>query len=67
MALEVVNTLLSRFISSFLADTITMLFIQVHFYGSHKFPYRSLLLSTTILNDTQGMYIVELICITVLL
>ena len=64
MALEVVNTLLSRFISSFLADTITMLFIQVHFY---KFPYRSLLLSTTILNDTQGMYIVELICITVLL
>ena len=34
----------------FLADTITMLFIQVCFYGSHKFPCRSLLLSTTVLN-----------------
>ena len=30
-----------------------MLFIQVRFYGSHKFPCRSLLLSTTILNDTH--------------
>ena len=40
------------FISSFLADTITMLFIQVHFYRSHTFTCRSLLLSTTVLNDT---------------
>ena len=30
-----------RFILSFLADTITMLFIQVRFYGSNKFPYQS--------------------------
>ena len=28
-----------------------MLYIQVHFYGSHTFPCRSLLLSTTVLND----------------
>ena len=28
-----------------------MLFIQVHFCGSHKYPYQSLLLSTTVLND----------------
>ena len=27
----------------FLADTITVLFIQVHFYGSYIFPCRSLL------------------------
>ena len=40
----------ARFISSFLADTITMLFIEVHFYGSHTFPYQSLLLSTIVLN-----------------
>ena len=39
-------------VASFLADTITMLFIQVCFYGSHKFPCRSLLLSATVLNDT---------------
>ena len=35
----------------FSADTITVLFIQVHFYGSHTFPCQSLLLSTTVLND----------------
>ena len=34
-----------------LAGTITKLFIQVHFYRNHIFPCRSLLLSTTILND----------------
>ena len=38
----------------FLADTITLLFIQVHFYGSHKFPCQSLLLSTIVLNDNFG-------------
>ena len=35
----------------FSVDTITMLFIQVHFYRRHTFPCLSLLLSTTILND----------------
>ena len=37
----------------FLADTIAMLFIRVHFYGSHKLPCQSLLLSATILNDAH--------------
>ena len=41
-------------VPSFLADYITMLFIQVCFYGSHKFPCRSLLLSTTVLNDRDA-------------
>ena len=36
----------------FSADTITLLIIQVRFYGSHTFSCRSLLLSTTVLNDT---------------
>ena len=31
----------------FLADTITPLFIQVHFCGIHTFPCQSLLLSTS--------------------
>ena len=31
---------------------ITLLFYPGAFYRSHKFPYLSLLLSTTILNDT---------------
>ena len=35
----------------FLAGTITKLFIQVHFYRNPTFPYGSLLLSTTVLND----------------
>ena len=35
----------------FSAQTITMLFIQVHFYRSLTFPCWSLLLSTTVLND----------------
>ena len=37
----------------YLADAITMLFIQVHFYGSHTFPCRSLLLSTNILLEQK--------------
>ena len=36
---------------TFLADTITRLYIQVYFYGTHSFPCQSLLLSTTVLND----------------
>ena len=39
---------------AFLADTITVLFIHVCFYGSHTFLCRSLLLSTTVLNDNQN-------------
>ena len=36
----------------FLADTITMLFMQVRFCGSHTFPYQFLLLNTITPNDT---------------
>ena len=34
-----------------MADTVTLLFIQVCFYGSHTFPCQCLLLSTSVLND----------------
>ena len=37
-------------------------FIQVRFYGSHKFPCRSLLLSTTVLNDMY-IYFLYNVCI----
>ena len=35
----------------FLTNTITILFIQMHFYRSHIFPCQSLLFNTTVLND----------------
>ena len=38
----------------FSADNITMLFIQMHIYGSHTFPCWSQPLSTTVLNDIYG-------------
>ena len=34
-----------------LADIITILFIQVHFYENHTFPCQSLLVSITVPND----------------
>ena len=36
--------------------TITQPFIQVHFYGSQTFLCRSLLLNTTILNNTLFIF-----------
>ena len=36
----------------FLADTITFYLSRCVFYISHTFPCQSLLLSTTVLNDT---------------
>ena len=34
-----------------------MLLRGAFFYGNHKFPYRSLLLSTTVLNDKSKYYL----------